>query len=212
MPEDSDWTKKELEDQIGSMRAVTVPVNMQIKGEQRIFVLAEMEKILKEARLIALGECGCRRKLAKCDKPLDVCITLDESAEDETKKGLSRKVGLTEALEALKRSHKAGLVHVAYMIEGKQKPDLICSCCSCCCHSLSALIRFGMPNAVATSKYIAQDDPEKCISCGKCVERCQFRARHMEDGKKIFDKNRCFGCGLCQTTCPTKAISLMVRA
>jgi len=209
--EGNDWSREELEDQVSSMKAVTIPINVQIKGEQRIFVLAEMEKILKEARLIALGECGCRKKLKKCDKPLDVCITLDKSAEDEIEKGVSKEVNLAEALKALKRSHEAGLVHIAYTIEGKEKPNLICSCCSCCCHSMSALIRFGMPNAVARSRYVAQDNPETCIDCGKCVERCQFKARHSQAGKKVFDRNRCFGCGLCQTTCPTKTISLRVR-
>jgi len=79
----NDWTRKEIEEQLASMRAVTVPVNVQIRGQQRIFVLSEMEKILKEAELIALGECGCRKKLNRCDKPLDVCITLDKSAEDQ---------------------------------------------------------------------------------------------------------------------------------
>ena len=207
----NDWTRKEIDEQLASMRAVTVPVNVQIQGQQRIFVLSEMEKILKEAELIALGECGCRKKLNKCDKPLDVCITLDKSAEDQMARGNSRKVGLTEALETLRRSHKSGLVHIAYIIEGKQKPDLICSCCSCCCQSMSALIRFGMPNAVAASRYVAHDNSESCISCGKCVERCQFKARQMQNGKKVFNVARCFGCGLCLTTCPSKSISLLER-
>jgi Pyruvate/2-oxoacid:ferredoxin oxidoreductase delta subunit len=207
----NDWTRKEIEEQLASMRAVTVPVNVQIRGQQRIFVFSEMEKILKEAELIALGECGCRKKLNRCDKPLDVCITLDKSAEDQVARGNSRKVGLTEALETLRRSHESGLVHIAYIIEGKQKPDLICSCCSCCCQSMSALIRFGMPNAVAASRYVAYDNSESCISCGKCVERCQFKARQMQTGKKVFNVARCFGCGLCLTTCPSKSISLLER-
>jgi Pyruvate/2-oxoacid:ferredoxin oxidoreductase delta subunit len=211
LAENNDWTRKELEEQLASMRAITVPVNVQIRGQQRIFALGEMKKILREARLIALGECGCRKKLKKCDRPLDVCITLDKSAEEEVAKGNSKKVSLVDALEALRRSHESGLVHIAYVLEGKKKPDLICSCCSCCCHSMSALIRFEMPNAVATSRYVAHDNPESCINCGKCVERCQFKARHMHNGQKTFNEERCFGCGLCLTTCPSRSISLLER-
>ena len=211
MVDNDDWTQKEIEEQLTSMKAITIPVNMQIQGQQRIFVLSEMEEILKEAKLIALGECGCRKRLKKCDKPLDVCITLDKSAEEEVTKGNSKKVSLIEALEALKRSHESGLVHIAYVIDGKKTPDLICSCCSCCCQSMSALIRFGIPNAVTTSRYIANDDPQTCINCGKCAERCQFKARRMQDGKKAFDANHCFGCGLCVTTCPSGSISLQER-
>jgi hypothetical protein len=60
LADNDDWTRKELEEQLASMRAVTVPVNVQIRGQQRIFVLSEMEEILKEAKLIALGECVYR--------------------------------------------------------------------------------------------------------------------------------------------------------
>lgn len=211
LADSNDWTRKELEEQLSAMKAVTVPVHVQIKGRQRVFALGEMEKILKEAEMIALGECGCRKKLRKCEKPLDVCITLDKAAEEEVAKGNSRKVSFAEALNALKRSHESGLVHIAYVFEGKQKPDLVCSCCSCCCQSMSALIRFGMPNAVAASQYIAHDNPDTCIDCGKCAKRCQFKARQMEDGKKSFDESRCFGCGLCITTCPTNTITLQER-
>lgn len=208
----ADWTRGELEKALGSIKsAVTIPVNMRIKGGQRILELTEMERILREAELISIGECGCRKKVKRCDAPLDACFGLDKEAEEFIKKGLAKKVSLTVALEALKRSHEAGLVHVTYTFERKEKPEAICSCCSCCCHSLSALVRFGMPNVVATSKYVATLNPETCISCGKCVERCQFKARRLENGEMIFEKARCFGCGVCVSTCPTDSISLVAR-
>jgi NAD-dependent dihydropyrimidine dehydrogenase PreA subunit len=170
-----------------------------------------MEKILREARLISIGECGCRKKLHRCDAPLDVCFSLNRAAEELLKKGLAKKVSLEEALDALKRAHEAGLVHVTYMFKGEEKPEVICSCCSCCCHSLSALVRFGMPNAVVASKFIAALNPETCINCGKCVTRCQFRARRLENGRLLYDKTRCFGCGVCTSTCPTGSTSLISR-
>lgn len=213
MSEVNDWTKEELEeDYVNTMTAVTVPVNIHIKGQQRILDFSEMEKILREARLISLGECGCRKKLKKCDSPLDVCISLDNEAEDMIEEELVKRVSLEEALEALERSHAAGLVHIAYTFEGSEKPDVICSCCSCCCHSMSALVRFGIPDAVVASKYVAVNDPETCINCGTCVERCQFKARHREIGKLVYNKDRCFGCGVCVSTCPTKSISLTERS
>jgi ferredoxin len=137
---------------------------------------------------------------------------LDKEAEDFITKGLAKKINLEKALEALKRSHEAGLVHITYTFKGKEKPEVICSCCSCCCHSMSALIRFGMPNAVIESKYIATNNPETCLDCGTCVERCQFKARHMKNEKMSFNSSRCFGCGLCVSTCPTQSISLIERA
>jgi Pyruvate/2-oxoacid:ferredoxin oxidoreductase delta subunit len=208
----ADWTKGELERTLDSIElAVTIPVHLRIKGEQTILDLTEMEKVLREAKLISIGECGCRKKLRRCNAPLDVCFSLDSEAEEFVKKGLAKRASLEEALDALKRSHEAGLVHVTYTFKGKEKPEVICSCCSCCCHSLSALVRFRMPDAVVASKFIADPNPETCMNCGKCVTRCQFKARHLESGKVVYDKTRCFGCGVCVSTCPTGSISLRTR-
>lgn len=193
------------------MTAVTIPVDITLKGTQQILGLTEMEKILCEAKVISLGDCGCRKRVKMCDAPLDVCIELNENAEDMIKRGMAKQVSLEEALDALKRSHDAGLVHIAYTFKDSEKPDIICSCCSCCCHSMSALVRFGMPKAVVASNYIAVHNPETCINCGVCVKRCQFKARTLENGKLMFNATRCFGCGVCTSTCPTKSTSLVKR-
>lgn len=110
----ADWTRKELEDLTSSMKAVTIPVYMRIEARQRIFSLVEMERILKQAKVIALGQCGCRKRFHKCKSPLDVCIRLDKEASRDIKNGSAKKVSLEGALEALKRSYDAGLVHIAY--------------------------------------------------------------------------------------------------
>lgn len=212
MPRKKDWTREELEEEyVNTMTAVTISVNIHVEGQQRILDLSEMKKILREAKLISLGECGCRKKLKKCDAPLDVCISLDKEAEDMMKQGLARKVSLKQALEALERSHAARLVHIAYTFEGNEKPDVVCSCCSCCCHSMSALVRFGIPEAVVASTYVSVNNSETCINCGTCVERCQFKARYLENDELVFDRTKCFGCGVCISTCPTKSISLAKR-
>jgi ferredoxin len=206
-----DWTKEELmEEYVGKMTPVTIPVNISIKGQQTIIDLSSMEKILKSARTIAITDCGCRVEFHKCDAPLDVCISLDEDAKEAMKNG-ARKVSRSDALAALERSHKAGLVHMAYTFKGKEKPGVICSCCSCCCHSLSALVRFGIPDHVVASQYQASNNDETCNKCGICVERCQFHARKLVNDKLLFDQTKCFGCGLCVTTCPSKSIKLVSR-
>jgi len=212
MTEKDDWTKEEIDKEISSYStAVTIPVNMRIKGQQRILDLTEMEKILRDAKTISLGECYCRKKYKKCNGPLDVCMSIDKEAEAFINKGSGRKINLSEAMEALERSHKAGLVHITFTFEGKETPEVICSCCSCCCHSMSALVRFGVPEAVTASKYISANNPETCINCGKCVQRCQFKARRLENGVMKFESAKCFGCGVCVTTCPTQSISLTDR-
>lgn len=148
--------------------------------------------------------------MAQCDAPLDVCLSLDDEARDAMKRG-ARRISLAQALVVLRRSHQAGLVHLAFTFKGKEKPEVICSCCSCCCHSLSALVRFGIPDHVVASEFIASNNDETCDNCGTCVQRCQFQARQLTNDKLAFNPTKCFGCGLCVTTCPTKSITLVKR-
>nr|MDO8097808.1 4Fe-4S binding protein [Candidatus Njordarchaeota archaeon] len=209
--ETKDWTKKELvERYVNRLKPVTIPVNISIQGQQTILDLSSVEKILKSARILAVEECGCRDRLHKCDAPLDVCLSIDDSAKVAVEGG-ARKVSGSQALAILNRSHKAGLVHVTYTTKGQEKPEYICSCCSCCCHSLSALIRFGISDHVVSSEYVASDNRETCNDCGTCVRRCQFHARQLVDDKLRFNQAKCFGCGLCVTTCPTNSITLIER-
>jgi len=208
----SDKELKEIADELTS--AVTIPVNIEVELDHRVLDLSEVESVLKSSENIFLSECGCRTIHGNCDSPLDTCISINV-AEDYAEKNPAnnpRKISVEEAIEALRSSHKAGLVHMAYVFRGEDKPQLICSCCPCCCHTLGGILRQGVTTQVLTSKLIANDIDSKCINCGKCVERCNFDARKMAKGKKKFDQAKCFGCGLCISTCPNNAISLVKRS
>jgi len=212
MGEENDWTREQLQKKyVGQMKAVTMPVNIVIHGQQTVLELSAVERILRDAEIITLEDCGCRTKFHKCNAPLDVCISIDEEAKEALERG-ARRISPAQALVALQRSHRAGLVHMAYTFKGKEKPEVICSCCSCCCHSLSALIRFGMPDAVVASEFIAEQNSDTCTNCGTCVKRCQFTARQLDaNNKLVFNRPKCFGCGLCVSTCPTKSTKLVPR-
>ncbi len=207
-----DWTRDELQKEyVDEMTAVTVPVNITVHGQQTILDMSSVEEILRRAEVITVQDCGCRIKWHKCSAPLDVCLSLDNDAREAMKRG-AKRISLAQALVVLKRSHEAGLVHLAFTNKGEDKPFVICSCCSCCCHSLSALVRFGMPGAVVSSEYIAQQDYDTCDNCGICVQRCQFKARQLNsDNELVFNRDKCFGCGLCITVCPKKSITLARR-
>ena len=194
-------------------RAVTIPVNTMIKADHRVFDLSEVEKILRKANRITVHDCGCKTEYRNCESPRDVCIGLDEEADYAIEQGTMKvkEIDIEEALDVLRRSHEAGLVHMAYVFNDKDKPNLICSCCSCCCHTLGGLLRYGIHAQVLSSKLIALDDSEKCIDCGECIRRCVFEARKMNKNKLSYDESKCMGCGLCVSTCPTEAISMIPR-
>ncbi len=207
-----DWTREELEKHtVGKMTAVPIPVNIAFAGTQKILDFGELEDILRSASVISQGECGCRKRVGRCIEPMDGCIGINDLATELIEKKEAKQITLEEALQAMKRTYEAGLVHMAYTFTGKESVEYVCSCCSCCCHSLSAAIRFGYDNHVFSSNYVGEQDQDKCISCGTCVDRCQFKARTLEDDRLEFIQEKCFGCGLCVRTCPEEAISLVDR-
>lgn len=214
---EKDWSDEEIEDYDERIASgVTIPVNVSIEAKHRVLDLGRVEGSLRGASLIVLLDCKCRKDLGNCDAPIDVCIFLDERAERSLREPSERlnnprKATLDEALDALRRSHEAGLVHMVYTFEDYGEPNVICSCCSCCCHSLAGMIRFGIAKHVLSSDMIAENDATFCINCGKCEERCQFGARSFVDGEMRFDKEQCFGCGLCVSTCPASAVNLIGR-
>jgi ferredoxin len=212
----SDYNREELRREADHLeQAVTIPVNVEIKANHRVLNLGEMEKILRRARKIVLQDCNCRTGKGNCDAPVDVCLNIDpprDYLKKHANKNNAREVTLAEALGALERSHNAGLVHMAYTMKDDDHPTLICSCCPCCCFTLNGLLLHGIATKVPTSKFIIEQDPEKCTTCGKCVDRCVFGARKVVKTRLEYDKSRCFGCGLCASTCPTSAITLRPRA
>jgi len=96
-------------------------------------------------------------------------------------------------------------------MKGDNSPKIICSCCPCCCHTLSGLLRFGIAKHVLRSDMISETDRDACTDCGICEERCPFGAREMAEGRIVYDPDQCFGCGLCVTRCPVQAIRLVEK-
>ena len=209
-----DYTDDELRAQASELEsAVTIPVNVAIEADHRVLNLSEMETILRRAKRIVLQDCGCRMDKRNCSAPLDVCINIDTPDDYVATHGTNNacEATLEEALNALRRSHEAGLVHMAYTMKGSDRATLICSCCTCCCHTLGGLLRYGIATQVLTSRFISDQDPKKCVVCGRCVDRCVFGARDLNKGELRYDSSKCFGCGLCVSTCPALAIALVPR-
>lgn len=212
MEEKKDWTREELEKEyVNKMKAVTIPVNVSFSGKQRILDMNELEELLKSADIIAQGVCDCRSRMGHCIEPMDGCLGIGDEAREWIEEGNARRISVEEALAAMERTFDAGFVHMAYIFNDSNTIQWICSCCRCCCHSLSAALRFGYSDHVIFSNKISVQDSELCNDCGACEDRCQFQARVMEDDTLKFEPEKCAGCGLCLSECPTEAISMKDR-
>ena len=119
-------------------KALTIPVNVTIEAAEVVLAQPEMEELLQGAELIAVGDCYCREAAGNCDRPLEVCLALNDEAQDNIDRNRWRAIGVAEALDILERTHRAGLVHHAFR-RSNGSVNLICSCCSCCCEFLGSL-------------------------------------------------------------------------
>ena len=216
MAENQDWTLDQVKKMVGSAvdyypqasqaAGVVIPVNKEIRAEQKILNFWYVEELLKKSNIIAVGECGCRKKLKKCAHTLEGCLYLNYWGEEAIKEGYAKESTLQEALSILKKTYNEGLVLVG---GGEDPPVKICSCCSCCCFLFAGLQRFSLTNALVHSDFVAKVDKAVCDECATCVSRCHFGAMKQRDKNVIFDTEKCFGCGLCTATCPKGAIQLV---
>ncbi len=207
-----DWTTKEIDEQLGEFKVVTVPVNISYEGDQRVLSFTEAENILRNASIISLESCTCRQQMGNCDGPVeDICIGVNDGARQAISLRDGREATFEEAKAALERTHKAGLVHMSFELEG-QVMSAICGCCQCCCHALAAMTRFGgYEGLIKNSDMIAVYDESECTNCQLCVEKCQFDGWGVVGGKVRHYSGRCTGCGVCASFCPEGSIKLAPR-
>lgn len=52
-------------------------------------------------------------------------------------------------------------------------------------------------------------NPEKCVNCGLCAERCRFDAIKENGGVREVVGSSCEGCGVCAFVCPQNAAELL---
>jgi len=121
-------------------------------------------------------------------------------------------------MENFAQSREMGLVLGVDNVRKNMK--FVCHCCKCCCGPLLGISKYGYPNTIVTSSYIAEIVDDTCTGCGKCVAACPINAIAMiaannPEGKRKrkgkVDTSICIGCGVCVLKCPTKACRLAKR-
>lgn len=187
-----------------------IPLQESLSGLQWILPTQQVMEILRNVRTLALADCDCRSRYNRCDKPREVCILTNDTADQWVAQGRARYIGPEEAKDRLKQAQEHGLVHLTFY-NPNQYVYALCSCCECCCHDLQFLKKYQRPDLIAHADYVAEVDRAACVGCGACVGRCIFGAQVKEGTGVAFRQERCYGCGVCVTTCPAGAISMKLR-
>lgn len=188
---------------------------MNLDYKQKIAKYDNIKTLFEKAeKPFVIINCVCRQSKDLLGQPCkmtdrrEVCMGFGDLAEIYIEYGWGREITREEALNFLKENEKEGLI---FRPGNSQKMDFICSCCYCCCGSLSSLKRLPNPADFTTSNYYAKIDEDLCIGCGVCIERCQMDAITPKNNVFVIEQRRCIGCGNCALECPSDAISLFEK-
>ena len=189
-----------------------IPLEETIQTGTTLFPYQMLKESIKNARVIAVTDCICRKEARLldngCDHPIETCLSFGVAAEFYIENGMGRKISAEEAIRIIKEADDSGLVHAG---ANSKHLSNICNCCPCCCVSMKGMTQYGLNkqkymNAIFESTI----DGDKCIACGNCVERCPVKAIALDE-IAIVDRDLCLGCGLCASICTENSIHLKVR-
>ena len=179
--------------------------------EQIVPYATARDLVLSASPDIAVLECCCRHARAEPCQPTQVCMAVGQPFVDfllEHRPHDSRRLTQAEALELLDQEHERGHVHSAFFKDVMlNRFYAICNCCKCCCGSIEATVRQGVP-MMTSSGYVAELNSELCKGCGVCVDACPFDALSKGDKCAVLNWDKCMGCGVCVDRCRQSALAL----
>lgn len=188
-----------------------------IKDIPGVLPCEDVREIFRASAPIAIVHCPCknieRHRECRDEIPVETCVVCGRNAQYNLDRGAARELSYDEAMELIESLDQYRLVHTTG--NRNTMPTLLCNCHNCCC---GAFIRNSLAReklnqyAIVKSRFIAEEDLEKCRGCKTCVDtRCPVGAitkeYYPEYDKELAytDPDECIGCGLCVLTCPPEA-------
>ena len=218
-----------------------VPVDKSVTSDGTIIPFDDLKEKIKSRNLVCICPCPCRYgALAAtypadeipsfedflsgefedyfspiCNQRVETCIMTGDEAQHWIEQGWGREITGEQAAEYLQRNVDDG-----FMLESTfgKNTETICSCHIDSCGILAGWYAIGTADDIAAcdaykqvSHYTLEVDPDKCIACGLCVDRCPMHIITINDEGWAEPGVNCFRCGQCAYVCPQGARQLVLR-
>ncbi len=172
----------------GIMRVIPVESAIPAEAKQIDNEKVSMYIEKNEGHLCALP-CQCRRvrKLMNegaGDMDESFCLFMGHPADMFIRLGRGKSLTKEEAYKMIEHVEAVGCVHQITTLENGQT-FAICNCQPESCLALGVTQYFNTPQT-SKSNYVAEIDPEKCVACGQCTDKCANNAIKM--GQKLCTK------------------------
>jgi ferredoxin len=187
-----------------------IPAGTAVEAKTTVASYNRMRELIKDDQLIAVAPCICTQMAEtrgnKCEHTTtERCLAFGDMAQYYIDNGIARKISKDELMKLLDTVEGEGLV---LNTSNTEELSFTCCCCTCCCGPLQGLKLLPQASIMANICYNARIDPELCIQCGDCVDRCPMDAITELDETMEVSADKCIGCGVCVSVCPEEAIAL----
>ncbi|NVM03174.1 MAG: 4Fe-4S binding protein [Candidatus Helarchaeota archaeon] len=193
-----------------------IKIDETVDVEKKVISIELVKDMIDKNDAFGVLTCPCRLIGEMSGEPCEVapaemgCFAVGIVAQMGIQAGFARSLTKEEAIDFIKKTEEAGLVHTI-MGASKDQVFSICNCCKCHCGALypTSKTQFEL-KFVRQSNFAPKRDPELCIFCEKCVEFCPMETISHPAGEDeiVFNLNLCIGCGVCAANCPENAISM----
>jgi len=188
-----------------------IKVDATVDTQSKVLSFELIEDMINRNKVFCVIPCQCRLIAELDGEPCKVapaamgCFVAGPSAQALINLGFGKQLTKEEAIDYIKKTEKAGLVHNAS--NDSSDHNFVCNCCSCHCGALIPTKRFHLPH-VRPSNFAPTPNPELCIKCETCVKKCPMEAisHASKEADIVIDYDLCIGCGVCAANCKKNAI------
>ncbi|MFX0029166.1 MAG: ATP-binding protein [Candidatus Hermodarchaeota archaeon] len=198
-----------------------IKVDESFDVETKVLPYEVVKDMIDKNESFAVVPCQCRIIGEYTGEPCEHapaelgCFLTGEAAERQISYG-ARRLTKEEAIEFIRETEKAGLVHNTVADTSKETSQWICNCCSCHCGVLLPAKLYHYKGVFQTN-FSPEFDMELCTKCEICMEKCPNEAIYhiwpskpdSSDETMKIREEMCIGCGTCAANCPNNAIKMV---